>query len=205
MTEKIADSFELSPQQEQLWLAEPDGPKGAVQVVLALEGPLDADALASALRRVAERHEILRTIFVRQPGILVPVQAVAQQLPPKFATAQVTSDAELEQLATEQLGRPFDHAAGPPVRVVLAQRSEHDHALVLTISALCVDPGSATLLAREIVEHYSGLTPSIDDPLQYADFSAWQRELQSADSGEAASARDFWRDAAPVAPALPFA
>ena len=63
MTEKIADSFELSPQQEQLWLAEPDGPKGAVQVVLALKGRLDADALTSALRRASERHEILRTTF----------------------------------------------------------------------------------------------------------------------------------------------
>src|SRR5436853_937270 len=98
MTEKIADSFELSPQQEQLWLAEPDGPKGAVQVVLALKGRLDADALTSALRRASERHEILRTTFLRQPGIRVPVQAVADQLPPDLTTARATSAAELEQL-----------------------------------------------------------------------------------------------------------
>src|SRR5664279_5238174 len=97
MSEQIADSYEVSPQQEQLWLAEPDGPTGRVQALIALTGPLDADALRSALRASAARHETLRTTFVRRPGIRVPLQAVADELDPVWTAVDLGDLAGSEQ------------------------------------------------------------------------------------------------------------
>ncbi len=211
MTEQTADTFEVSPQQEQLWLSEPDGPSGRIQATLSLEGPLDPAAVQSALKSAVARHEILRTTFVHRPGIRVPLQTVADELAPAFSTldlrtAEPAEQAQrLEQLAADEIAHPLDYASGPLVRAVLVELTDERHALLLTLSSLCADASSMTLLARELLSHYGGDAQLVEDPLQYADFSAWQRELQGGDDDEASRARDFWAAAEPaVAPAIPF-
>src|SRR6478735_4383210 len=87
MQQEGVGGFRISPQQEQLWLEQPDGPTGRVQAVVALEGALDEAALADALSRVVARHEILRTTFVRRAGIRVPFQVVHEELAPLWEPA----------------------------------------------------------------------------------------------------------------------
>ena len=211
MTEQITDSFEVSPQQEQLWLAQPDGPSGRLQATFALDGALQANAVAAALQRATLRHEILRTTFVRQPGIRVPLQAIAEELAPAWSSATLAEltgeaqDVRLAALAREQLQAPFDPAHGPLLRALLVALGDDRHALVLTISSLCADASSLSLLGREIFAHLTGAVELAAEPLQYADFAAWQRELQASDDEEALRAREFWTEAAGASsPALAF-
>jgi hypothetical protein len=97
MSEKIGESFQVSPQQERLWLGAPNGPAGRVQAVVSLAGPIDAAALREALAGAIARHEILRTTFVRQPGILVPLQVVSDELEPAWETVDATALPAAEQ------------------------------------------------------------------------------------------------------------
>ena len=210
--DRTADSFQVSPQQEALWVAEPAGPASRVQAVAALAGPLDVAALEAALRQVVARHESLRTTFLHQTGLQIPVQAVNEHLDPDFRTAPLDGAAagelqpQVERLAAQELLAPFDLTEGPLVRALLATDGGNTHRLIISVSSLCADPASMTLLVGEVAAHYAGTGEVVEDPLQYADFSAWQRELLESDEDEAKSAAGFWEAIAQArTPSLPFA
>jgi amino acid adenylation domain-containing protein len=205
----IVGSFHMSPQQARVWAAAPDGPAARVQGVLSIEGSLEPAALADALRTCVARHEILRTTFAAQAGLRVPLQVVAERLDPHVATIAVDADGperarKLAEVSAAELTAPFDVNQGPLVRASILAAAGEAFALVLTISALCADSGSVALVLGEV----AGVLASaelVQDPLQYADFAAWQQELSESEDEEAATARAFWsQDAGAAAPALPF-
>ncbi|HSF43897.1 MAG TPA: amino acid adenylation domain-containing protein, partial [Thermoanaerobaculia bacterium] len=76
--------------------------------------------------------------------------------------------------AIEEARRPFDLAAGPPVRALLLRLSPGDHRLVLDLHHIVTDGWSAGVLLREIAALYAG-TGLAPLPVQYADFAVWQR------------------------------
>ena len=211
MSDKIGESFQVSPQQERLWLAAPEGPAGRVQAVVSLTGAIDTAGVRQALRAAVARHEILRTTFVHQPGIRVPLQAVSDELDPAWETIDIAELPAHEQadrvaeLSAAELRAPLDFAAGPLLRAVLITQGESAATLVLTVSSLCADAASAGLLVLEIAHQLTGHGSVAEEPLQYADFAAWQIELQEADDAEAIAAREYWRGIAGLSsPVLPF-
>jgi len=190
-----ADSFQVSPLQEQLWSMEPGGPEARLQATVSIQGALDAEAIRSGLRAAARRHESLRTTFARQTGLLVPLQVINERVEPVVRT--VSGD-QRDAAVREELERPFDHAAGPLLSALV---DPERHELVLTVSALCADPASLALLAGEIL----GSAELAEEPLQYADFAAWSRELLESEEDEARSAAEFWSSVEHArAPQLPF-
>jgi amino acid adenylation domain-containing protein len=204
------DSFHMSPQQALVWEAQPDGPTARVQSVLSIEGPLQPAVLADALRACVARHEILRTTFAAQAGLRLPLQVVAESLGPHIETLAVAEAAGAErerllaEVRTEEMAAPLDLSKGPLVRASILTAGEEAFALVLTISALCADCESAALVLGEVASVLA-CEVLVEDPLQYADFAAWQHELSESADDEAGAARAFWSEAAgAVAPTLPF-
>src|SRR3954452_3255641 len=66
--------FRVSPQQEAALLEGNAG--GLVLCAVAYDAGVDAGRLRASLERAVERHEILRTSFLRLPGVRVPQQVV---------------------------------------------------------------------------------------------------------------------------------
>ena len=210
MSARSPDSFQVSPQQEELWAAEPDGLTARTQAVLAIDGKVDASAVADALRLAVGRHESMRTTFVRQPGLTLPLQVVNELLEPRIETLDLTTAGTQEQAERiahalqSELEAPFDFEHGPLVRAKLVIKSRDALELIVTVSALCADPGSTSLLLGEVAGHLAAID-LVQDPLQYADFSAWQLELSDSDGDEARAARAFWEEFDDVcSPVLPF-
>jgi amino acid adenylation domain-containing protein len=211
MSEPVVDTFEVSPLQEHLLPGAARGPAAAIQVLIGVTGALEPSALERALEAAVARHEILRTTFTRRPGIRVPLQAVNPQLRPSWRALDLRSlgaaeqAARLTQLRRDELERPFDLATGPLVRAALASLAEDRHTLVLTLSSLCADITSIAPLARELAHGLGGSEPLPEDPLQYPDFAAWQRELVSGEDDDTRAAHDFWSALGEVStPTLPF-
>jgi amino acid adenylation domain-containing protein len=210
-TDGIVDSFQISPQQERIWTSEPEGPAARNQVLLAIDGAVeDPNAVTSALRNAVERHESLRTTFVRQPGLTFPLQAVNAQLEPRIETVDVPARGaaaraqQLERVLDAEMQAPFDLEQGPLLSAVVLAEGGKTVALILTLSALCADTFSTSLLAGEVASRLAG-GGGEEDPLQYADFSAWQHELSESDDDEARTARAFWGETgSSPAPTLPF-
>ncbi len=185
-----ADRFQSSPLQEALWLSQPEGPTGATQVVLTRRSGFDADALRAALQSSVDRHEVLRTTFIRQTGIRVPLQAVHGTLAPGWST----DTGAPRESAERELATPFDLEQGPLLRAVLVGSGD-DQALVLTASALVADASSLALLAQELSSTLGGGGAPVEQPLQYADYAAWQHELADGTDPERQTAAEFWSEA----------
>jgi amino acid adenylation domain-containing protein len=210
MPDRTVDSFQISPQQERVCAAEPDGPAARTQAVLAIDGAVDGTAIADALRVAVGRHESLRTTFARRPGLTLPLQVVNERLDPHIRTHDISKDdpreraERLRELLRSELSAPLDLEQGPLVRAVLVVEDENAMKLIVTLSALCADETSASLLLREVSARLAGAGVA-EDPLQYADFSAWQHELSDSDEHEARAARASWQELGPVSsPTLPF-
>jgi hypothetical protein len=88
---------------------------------------------------------------------------------------------EVQRLVSEEARRPFDLAQGPLFRSKLLRLSEDDHLLLLTMHHIVSDGWSMGILHRELSILYGALSRSQPSPLpalpiQYADYSVWQRE-----------------------------
>src|SRR5262249_49519876 len=183
----------VSPQQEEVWAAEPDGPAARTQGVLAVDGTVDRLAIENALRHVVRRHESMRTTFVRRPGFTVPLQVVNELLEPRIETLDLTYAGPQERaerirrVLQSELEAPFDCEHGPLMRAKLVIKSRDALELIVTVSALCADAASMSLLLGEVAGHLAAID-LVEDPLQYADFSAWQLELGDSGGGEACAA-----------------
>ncbi|GAA3067171.1 hypothetical protein GCM10020254_08470 [Streptomyces goshikiensis] len=110
----------LSHAQERLWFLnqlDPDDPAYNEPLVYRVRGPLDTAALRTALRRVVDRHEALRTTFVLDGD--APVLRVLEDVDPGLDTRDLCEeyaeggDAWLRGFLRAEIRRPFDLTAAP--------------------------------------------------------------------------------------------
>ncbi|TWF95492.1 non-ribosomal peptide synthase/polyketide synthase [Saccharopolyspora dendranthemae] len=205
--------------QSRLWFIDRlEGPNHLYNIclLLRLSGPLDTAALRAALGDVIARHESLRTTFPQvgdQPSQRVhPVDEVTVDLPTTAVTA-----AELEQRREELAGHTFDLAVEPPVKADLfrvGDGASQEWALSLVVHHIAGDGWSMGPLWRDLSDAYgarrAGREPGWEPlPLQYADYTLWQRELLGdTDQPDSLLAQQigYWKDklrGAPQELALP--
>ncbi|QIS21062.1 amino acid adenylation domain-containing protein [Nocardia terpenica] len=179
----------LSFAQLRMWFInrfEPDSPIYNVPLVLRLSGPLDTAALSAALTDVVARHESLRTVFPDEDG--VPYQRIlpADQAAPLIETHAI-EPGELEHAVTSAVRRGFDVSAEPPLRVTLLRTGSDEHVMALVLHHIAADGWSMAPLVRDLSLAYiarrAGRAPRWTPlPVQYADFTLWQREALGAES-----------------------
>ncbi|AVZ74466.1 hypothetical protein SLUN_22185 [Streptomyces lunaelactis] len=206
----------LSHAQERLWLLHQLDPETAAYnepLVYRLHGDVDVEALHTALRHLADRHDILRTSLVLDGDR--PVQRVEESARVELAVedlrgegAGTAEDAARERIHTD-LATPFDLATGPLFRAALLRTGDQDAYLLLTFHHIVTDGWSTGLILGELSAGYTaalGGRPVAGEPLpvQYADFAAWQRGWLEDGTGERQLA--FWETelaGAPEMSALP--
>jgi thioesterase domain-containing protein len=193
----------LSLGQERLWLMarlEPDSPLYHIAVAYRLHGPLVLPALEQGIRRIAERHEVLRATFPAGDG--QPVALVGPEARPAFAVSDLRDlpagdrQARSADLAAEVARRPFDLARGPLWRVAVIRWSDQGHDLVLAMHHIISDAWSFSLFGRELAECYdaacSGRLPRLAElPMPYSEFAQRQRQRLSGRMYEEQLA--YWR------------
>jgi amino acid adenylation domain-containing protein len=202
----------LSFSQQRLWFLDQLEPGGAaynVASAIRLKGELDVAALRRSLDAVVLRHEVLRTTFTTQGGRPVQVVGPAETIEVPVIDLRELPEAEkasrLRAHTSEESQRPFDLARGPLMRVLLLRLSDDEHAMLLTMHHIVSDGWSLGVLVRELSSLYEafsrGESPQLPAlPVQYADFSAWQRDWLSGGVLEAQLA--YWRRQLANAPAV---
>ncbi|HKD02046.1 MAG TPA: amino acid adenylation domain-containing protein, partial [Terriglobales bacterium] len=191
--------FWLSPQQKRVWwLQSGKVPLNAV-CALSLEGPLEPEGLRLALKKAVVRHEILRTVFLRQPGMKVPFQVIRENLEPRWQALDIRAldperqAAKMDEIFAGEQGSIFALESGPIVRATLAQLASARWALVLSLPALCGDFRSLENLVREIGLLYGGDNSALNpEPLRYVQFAQWQSDFVEASDEAAEKAREYW-------------
>jgi amino acid adenylation domain-containing protein len=188
----------LSFAQQALWFLDqltPGEPVFHVTASARVRGPLDLDALETALREIVDRHEVLRTTFTVHDG--QPVQVIAPRGDVRLRRIDLPSrdEPEAARIASEEARRPFDLARGPLVRALAIGLGPEDHVVLLTMHHIVTDGWSMGVAARELAalydacRHHRPLSlPPL--PFQYSDFAAWQRSWLRDEVLEALL--DYW-------------
>ena len=174
---------DLSYGQRRLWFVNQIEGRTAtynVPLVLRLRG-VDRSALASALTDLAERHQVLRTVFPAVDG-----EPALRVLPPLdvLRVVEVEPGGGDEAVAAIA-GEGFDLSAESPLRARLVVDG-HAEVLVLVVHHIAADGWSMGPLSRDLATAYAarraGGSPRWTSlPVQYVDFATWQRELLGTD------------------------
>jgi amino acid adenylation domain-containing protein len=184
--------------QQRLWFLdqlEPGNPVYNLVWSMGLDGELDVVALNDALQALVARHESLRTTFADEDG--TPVQVIAEQLPVEVSVENPARGAEhdLDARLVEIARAPFDLRCGPLLRVTVLRRSASSAVLLIVIHHIVADGWSMAVLFRELAALYNARVrnraadlPAL--PLQYADYTIWQRDWLSGD--ELRRQLDYW-------------
>ncbi|MDO0909463.1 amino acid adenylation domain-containing protein [Streptomyces sp. DT2A-34] len=170
-----------------------------VALRITLSGDLDVASLHTALTRLVERHEGLRTRLARsgdgwEQQVLRPRPV---RLPVEDLTALPAQErqAALERAGAESAETPLDPTAGTPVAVRLLRTGESTWVLLLVLHHSACDGWSVSLLLKELAALYGSavtgdphtLPPVRCQPVTYA---RWQRE--QADGAADERKLKFW-------------
>ena len=178
----------LSFAQQRLWFLdqfEPESTAYHLSQALRLTGLLNHSAWEQSLNALVARHESLRTTFAMAEGEPVQVIAPSLMLPLSVVDLQDLSATEQEraigQRVEEDASTPFDLSVGPLIRATLLQVGPEEQVFLLTLHHIITDGWSVGLLFRELAVLYEAACdgqPAELPPLavQYADYSAWQRQ-----------------------------
>ncbi|YCK35280.1 non-ribosomal peptide synthetase [Actinomadura sp. ATCC 39365] len=183
----------LSSPQRRLWFLDqlnPGDPTYNCTYAFRLSGPVNANVLETAINRIVERHEALRTTFAEKNG--EPYQVVHDTL--EIRLTREDADAWHSHSVTEEAGIPFDLERGPLLRARILRLAERDHVLLLTLHHIVVDGWSMMVFFSELERWYDAGMEQYEpvlEPLsvQYPDFSAWQQTRQEAEQFA------YWREA----------
>ncbi len=198
------DKLPLSFAQERLWFLDQLETRSTaynVGVALWLNGDLEITALEKSVRRLAARHEILRTRFVQVAGR--PVQIVEVDHQPALAVVDLTQlgegqrEVKASQLARNEIETSFDLTCDSLLRVKLVRLETTRHLLLVTMHHIISDQESIRIFLEELSRLY-GETLGLESanlpklPVQYADYAFWQRQWLH---GQALDRQlDYWKE-----------
>ena len=180
-------TFPASFAQRRLWFLSQlysDTTAYHIPAMIRIRGPLDVPALHRSLQEITRRHESLRTHFATvddEPQQVIDLETTLDLPIVRLNVAASEIEGGAKRLAQSEAAKPFDIYRGPLFRTTLLRLGDLDNVLVLTIHHIISDGWSMAVLVREASVLYAAYSsgrssPLPELPIQYADFSEWQRE-----------------------------
>jgi amino acid adenylation domain-containing protein len=204
----------LSFEQQRLWFfhqLEPESPLYTMPIASRLSGELRPEILQRAMDFVVARHESLRTHFISEgPSQMVnapssvPMRLI--DLTERGAMSRsATPEAEARRLLEAEIERPFDLSRDLMVRSTLIRLDEREWVFFVLMHHIASDDWSWRVFCNELTLAYEALIhdqqPELPvPPIQYTDFSAWQKEWWRGDVLE--EHLGYWRKQLSDAPAV---
>ena len=201
-----------------------------IPTVWHLIGSLQVSTLEVAVQEIVRRHEALRTNFEMLNGSPIQIihsnQKVNIPIVDLQGLTEVEQSAQVRQLVTQEAGRRFNLAHDPLLRVTLLRLSENSHVLMLVMHHIVSDGWSMAVFIRELSALYQSFskgmpslrsrsvsqtdatrsllpqrgTPLAELPIQYADFTIWQRQWLQGEVLE--TQLNYWKQQLADAPPL---
>ncbi|WP_344451135.1 amino acid adenylation domain-containing protein, partial [Actinocorallia aurantiaca] len=171
----LEDILPLSPLQQGFFFHAKydDRDVYTAQLVLDMEGPLDAAALRAAAETLLRRHSNLRAAFTDQ-DVSRPVQVVPRVVDLPWIEADATEEEARELVLAEREHR-FDLMEPPLLRFVLVRLGGDRHKLIFTNHHILLDGWSTPVLATELFALYlaGGTDEGMPRPTPYKNYLKW--------------------------------
>ena len=209
--EPVSRPAPCSHAQERMWVLSQlaDGSAYVLPMAVAIEGPLNREALRASLQALVARHAILRTTFPldgeRPAQIVHDVGTVDLLFRDSRGSRPEQRLAIVNELVREDVQRGFDLTSEVPFRCHLITFGPHLNTLVIVLHHIACDGWSKSILFRDLAALYheakSGGSPAIPTlSHQYVDYA--RRERQASKAPPSASALHYWTQHLAGAPAL---
>jgi len=161
----------------------PFGGRFLIVSALRITGAVDLAVLQGALDDVVARHELLRTVVIRDadpPYQMVcppcPVPLEVRDLPPDTGTSR---DMIVQELILEVQAGTISAREVPLLRAELCRFDDRDSVLFLTVHHSVSDGWSVEVILRDLGAFYaarvSGTPPKLPQARQYREYAEWQR------------------------------
>jgi condensation enzyme len=200
------NQFPLSSMQEWLCNGDPGDPDCSFKpqftsyIPVRITGHVDVAALQGALDDLVRRHEILRTVIVRETEpryqqIYPPTQATLRitDIPPSGAESR---DVQAQEFITSVGRRGMDVRTLPLLRADLGRFDDQDSVLILCSHHTAIDGWSQWILIHELAAFYkartTGSPADLPDAPQYRDYVTWERDRYAGPDAEVAL--KYWRN-----------
>jgi len=183
-----AGMFPLSFAQQRLWFLNELAPLNAAFNVIDVNrvaGAFDVSVLEKCVNEIVRRHEILRTTFTVVDG--EPFQRVEPAVDVRVEIEDLQAVPSLERMAhfdrrwEEELTRPWSLDRGPVVRAKVWRLGPEDQVVAVIAHHIVSDGWSKNILVKELSALFRAFTrreasPLPELPIQYGDFTVWQRQ-----------------------------
>ncbi|MGI5186151.1 condensation domain-containing protein [Dactylosporangium sp. CA-152071] len=176
------------------------GPRHLVILGWRLTGPLDLVALQGALDDVVVRHEILRTVIVRDDG--EPYQQVRAPGSPRLEVVTLPADdprsrdVVVDEFINGVEAGTMSVNELPHLRAVVGRFDDKDAVLTLITHHIASDGWSLHVLLRDIAAFYAARrgfgAPDLPPARQYGEYARWQQEDLAGAAADVK--RSYWRD-----------
>jgi condensation enzyme len=169
----------------------PFSPRYLIVSVLRVRGQVDGGVLQGALDDVVARHELLRTLVVRDADppyqrVFGPCRVLLEVRDRPGAAGR---EMAIQELLAEAEARPISAREVPLLRALLCRFDDRDSALFLTVHHSVSDGWSAQLVMRDLGAFYaaraSGTAPVLPPVRQYREYAEWQRASAARPDDEA--------------------
>ena len=200
MESPATTGFWLSPQQRHVWSLQQVGRAYRSVCLAVVEGIESSERLSSALERLVARHEILRTVYLRQPGMLYPFQVILEGAAPSLecidcaALPASEQASRLDSLFQQEQVRSIGPERLPALKATFVVLGSGRHAVILSTPAISADRYSLHILIKELEESVNGGSATNElEPLRYVQFAQWQNDLLEGDNENAVEGREYWK------------
>lgn len=176
------------------------GNRFIVSCPLRINGHVDTAILQAALNDVVARHELLRTLVIRDAD--PPYQLVLPPCPVPLEVSDVPAppgkprDMIAQELISEAERGTISPREVPMLRAALRRFDDQDSVLLLTVHHSASDGWSVMVIARDLGAFYAARaagTPAKLAPVrQYREYSEWQKANADSVTGDGRPA--YWLD-----------
>ena len=202
-TEKIVpcerkDRVTVSFIQEQIVGAEladmydPDKTRShCLDLCYRIKGTIDVTALNKAFCEIVQRHEILRTSYYLEDGIIFQNVNDAPQtllhVEELRSLAQNVRERETERILNKKVAESFSFFRDKlMISATLITDGIKEHVLAVFVNHVAIDGLSMDILRKELFLLYKAFSENIpphlsDQQIQYTDYAIWEREYFSGD------------------------
>jgi amino acid adenylation domain-containing protein len=177
--------FPASYAQRRLWFLQQLAPESAAYnmvVSVPLPDAVDPPLLQSALDALLARHESLRTSFAVEAEEVV--QRIAPQAQLRLQVHRLGERSELGPLLSLSAAEPFDLSTAPLARAHLRCFADGRPMLSLVVHHIIADGQTLRIFLEDLDTAMQALRAGRivvlpEPPVEYADYSVWQRRTLS--------------------------
>ncbi len=197
-TAEEKEYYPLSSAQKRIYLAQQlDTTKISYNIpsIALVVGQLERDKAEKALKKLIEKHEILRTSFHMLKDELVqkvhPMAEVECAIDYKMYDGVFHKKMEKETLdrLMKSFMKPFDLENAPLIHVTIVSDKEGNNVLLTDVHHIIADGSSINILINDFIQAYQeGKIKPLE--IQYKDYAEWHNKfLQSKDIKKQ---EEFW-------------